>query len=85
MASDCRAMHLAVSCVYRSHFLTPIGWSLNRENIMANPTETAWAQGYKTGLNGKPDTLCPFKKGALMQAWMQGWENGAKSRSEKQA
>jgi ribosome modulation factor len=51
---------------------------------MANPTEHAWAQGYKTGLNGKPDSLCPFKKGMAHQAWMEGWQNGAKAHEEKQ-
>jgi ribosome modulation factor len=50
---------------------------------LANPAEAAWAQGYKTGLNGKPDSLCPFKKGAAYQAWIEGWQTGAKARGDK--
>jgi ribosome modulation factor len=50
---------------------------------LANPAEAAWAQGYKTGLNGKPESLCPFKKGAAYQAWIEGWQTGAKARSDK--
>lgn len=55
-----------------------------RETNMANPNDQAWAQGYKTGQNGKPDTLCPFKKGMQFQAWMQGWQEGAKAHAAKQ-
>jgi ribosome modulation factor len=51
---------------------------------MANPTEAAWSQGYKTGLNGKPESLCPFAKGPTQAAWKQGWDTGAKARSDKQ-
>lgn len=51
---------------------------------MANPTERAWEQGYKTGLNGKPESLCPYAKGPSHLAWTQGWQQGVKARSEKQ-
>jgi ribosome modulation factor len=70
---------------YRSLSPLPIAIAQKREMIMANPNETAWAQGYKTGQNGKRESLCPYKKGGMFDAWMQGWQNGAKSRSAKQA
>lgn len=63
----------------------PYGARDLKEIFMANPIEQAWAQGHKTGLNGKPETLCPFKKGMAQQAWMQGWQEGAKAHAAKSA
>ncbi|MBK8630315.1 MAG: ribosome modulation factor [Sphingomonadales bacterium] len=50
---------------------------------MANPTDRAWSEGHKAGANGKADTASPYKKGMAHQAWMQGWEAGAKLRDAR--
>jgi ribosome modulation factor len=47
---------------------------------MANPQEKAWSDGYAAGKKGKPETVCPFKKGGFMAAWQEGWRNGMKAR-----
>ncbi|WEK44531.1 MAG: ribosome modulation factor [Candidatus Sphingomonas colombiensis] len=48
---------------------------------MANPQEKAWSDGFAAGKRGRPESVCPYKKGGFMVAWQEGWRNGVKSRN----
>ena len=55
------------------------------EKYVAGPQDKAWSEGYAAGKRGRPETVSPYKKGAFMVAWQQGWQNGVKARDDKQA
>jgi ribosome modulation factor len=40
---------------------------------MASPIQRAKDEGSRAALRGEPDSACPYKKGMVMQAWLQGW------------
>jgi len=53
------------------------------EKYVASPQDKAWSDGYAAGKKGRPETVSPYKKGAFMIAWQQGWQNGVKARDDK--
>ena len=57
----------------------------SREIIVPSPQDKAWSDGFAAGKRGRPQTASPYKKGAFMIAWQQGWQNGVKAKNDKQA
>lgn len=52
---------------------------------MPSPQDKAWSDGFAAGKRGRPQTASPYKKGAFMIAWQQGWQNGVKAKNDRQA
>jgi ribosome modulation factor len=39
-------------------------------------TSRAYTRGYRTGVRGKSQSLCPAENGDLRVQWMSGWRQG---------
>lgn len=44
--------------------------------LKRDPMERAFQRGYRYGISGKSQELCPFTQSDTRQAWINGWREG---------